>query len=53
LIQLTFADLDLAVITPPPPPGLAYFASIGLVNADLDPKPALAAWDSAFARPLR
>jgi len=53
VFQLTFADLDLSAITPPPPPGLALFASIGLVDAELVPKPALAAWDSAFARPRR
>lgn len=53
VFQLTFADLDLASITPPPPPNLAYFTSIGLVDADLVPKPALAVWDSAFARPFR
>ena len=51
VFQLTFADLDLAAITPPPPPALAYFATIGLVDENLAPKPALAPWDSAYARP--
>ena len=51
--QLTFTDLDLASF-PPQPPGsvLPLFATLGLVTADLAPKPALAVWDSAFARPL-
>jgi hypothetical protein len=53
LYQLTFTDLDLAAF-PPQPPGsiLPLFAQLGLVTADLVPKPALAVWDSAFARPL-
>ncbi len=53
VFQLTFTDLDL--ITSPPPPGsiLPLFASLGLVDVNLSPKPALAAWDDAFARPRR
>ncbi len=52
LFQLTFTDLDLASF-PPQPPGsiLPLFARIGLVDSDLRPKPALAVWDSVFARP--
>jgi hypothetical protein len=52
LYQLTFTDLDLATF-PPQPPGsiLPLFASLGLVTADLVPKPALSTWDAAFARP--
>jgi hypothetical protein len=51
LYQLTFTDLDLATF-PPQPPGsiLPLFARLGLVDADLAPKPALAVYDSAFAR---
>lgn len=47
--QLTFTDLDL--IAHPPPPGsiLPLFAHCGLVDVDLNPKPALGAWDSVFA----
>lgn len=50
VFQLTFTDLDPAFF----PPGtiLPFFASLGLVDADLNPKPALAAWDAVFARPL-
>jgi hypothetical protein len=52
MYQLTFTDLDLASF-PPQPPGsiLPLFAQLGLVTADLAPKPSLASWDSAFARP--
>jgi len=48
VFQLTFTDLDPAFF----PPGtiLPLFATLGLVNADLVAKPALAPWDSAFAR---
>jgi hypothetical protein len=45
--QITFTDLDLAAF----PPGVAPFASLGLVDVNLQPKPALAAWDAVFARP--
>ncbi len=49
VFQLTFTDLDPSVI----PPGsiLPLFATLGLVDANLAAKPALAAWDSTFARP--
>ena len=47
LFQITFTDLDTAGI-----PALLPFASLGLVDTALQPKPALAAWDSAFVRPL-
>ena len=45
--QLTFTDLDLAVW----PPGIQPFAYLGLVDTNLNPKPALSPWDSLFARP--
>jgi hypothetical protein len=45
--QLTFTDLDLSYF----PPAVAPFAYNGLVNVSLGPKPALAPWDSVFARP--
>ena len=50
--QLTFTDLALSTF-PPPPPGtsLVPFASTGLVDTVLAPKPALALWDSLFALP--
>lgn len=53
VFQLTYADLDLTAF-PPQPPGsiLPLFAQLGVVNTHLQPKPALAAYDSVFARPL-
>jgi hypothetical protein len=51
VFQLTFTDLDLSVILLPPDSILPLFAHLGLVGIDLDPKPALGAWDSVFARP--
>ena len=47
--QLTFTDLDLSVF----PATVAPFAYNGLVDVGLQAKPALAPWDSVFARPPR
>lgn len=47
--QITFTDLDLTAF----PAGVAPFASLGLVDVNLQPKPALQAWDAVFARPLQ
>lgn len=46
--QLTFTDLDLSAL----PAGIAPFAALGLVDLNLQPKPALGAWDATYARPL-
>jgi len=46
--QLTFTDLDLSGF-PGLPPIAVLFARLGLVDAQLRPKPALAVWDSVFA----
>jgi len=53
VFQLTYADLDLANF-PPQPPGsiLPLFAQLGIVDMRLEAKPALATYDSVFARPL-
>lgn len=53
VFQLTYADLDLTAF-PPQPPGsiLPLFAQLGVVDTHLQPKPALAAYDSVFGRPL-
>jgi hypothetical protein len=48
--QLTFTDLDLTGVPLPPGSILPLFAHMGLVDADLNPKPALASWDAIFAR---
>jgi len=47
--QITFTDLDLATW----PPAIEPFAYLGLVDDDLVPKPALAAWDAEFAKRLQ
>jgi hypothetical protein len=52
-VQLTFTDLDLPTFPSDVQQSLIPFASLGLVDADLQPKPALAVWDSLFTRPLR
>ncbi|MBI1807335.1 MAG: hypothetical protein HYR76_09830 [Ignavibacteria bacterium] len=51
VFQLTFTDLDLSAIQLPPGSILPLFAHLGLVDINLAPKPALGAWDEAFARP--
>lgn len=48
--QLPFADLDLASFPKPVPTILPLFATLGLVDSNLKAKPALATWDSIFAR---
>jgi len=53
LIQLVFADLDIASLPPPLPANLPLFAEIGLTDSQFTPKPALARWDALFARPRR
>ncbi len=53
VFQLTFTDLDLASIGPPPGSILYLFAWLGLVDVDLNPKAALSAWDAIYARDRR
>jgi hypothetical protein len=53
VFQLLFTDLDVAAFGQPPGSPLSPFAAIGLVSTELAPKPALAEWDLAFARPRR
>ncbi len=50
--QITFTDLDLTSFPVPPGSILPLFAHLGLVDTELSPKPALAAWDRAFRRSL-
>ena len=49
VFQLTFTDLDVPSLNLPPGSILPLFASLGLVDTELRPKPALAVWDSLFA----
>ena len=51
--QITFTDLDLSTYPAPPGSILSLFGQLGLVDVDFNPKPALAEWDRALARPLR
>jgi hypothetical protein len=50
VFQLSFTDLDLGSFPKPVPAILPLFATLGLVDANLKPKPALATWDKIFAR---
>jgi hypothetical protein len=47
--QITFTDLDTTYF----PTGIVPFAYNGLVDKDLNPKPALAAWDAFYHRPYK
>ncbi|HET6761715.1 MAG TPA: hypothetical protein VFH13_06420 [Gemmatimonadaceae bacterium] len=53
VFQLSFTDLDLGSFPKPVPTILPLFATLGLVDANLGPKPALATWDKIFARRLQ
>jgi len=53
VFQLSFTDLDLGSFPKPVPAILPLFATLGLVDANLKPKPALATWDTIFARRLQ
>jgi hypothetical protein len=53
LFQITFTDFDLSTFPPADSAGVELFAHNGLVDSVLNPKPALAAWDSILARPYR
>jgi len=50
-LQLEFADIDLAALTPPWPANLPLFVTLGLVDSQYGAKPALTQWDALFARP--
>jgi hypothetical protein len=54
LFQLNYSDIDLAAYQPLPTGSiLPLFASIGFVDTSLEPKLALATYDSILSRPLR
>jgi len=53
VIQLLFADLDLASFPKPQPDVLPPFTRIGVVDDRFRAKPALRAWDELYRRPLR
>ncbi len=47
-LQLTFTDIDIASVPAPVPDNLGYFIFLGMVDVNLQPKPALAAYDEIF-----
>ncbi len=53
VFQLSFTDLDLGIFPKPVPAILPLFATLGLVDTRLRPKPALATWDKIFGRRLQ
>ena len=50
-LTLGFTDLDMSAIPPAYQAGILPFASLGLVDVNLIPKPSLPVWDAAFKRP--
>lgn len=52
VFQLLFTDLDVSSLPGHVEPSIQYFAFLGLVDFDFQPKPALSAWDNLFKRPL-
>jgi len=50
LFQLVFTDIDVAALPAGVPSNIGLFSSLGLVDIDLKPKPALDAWDAIFKR---
>lgn len=53
VFQLSFTDLDVGSFPKPVPAILPLFATLGLVDTRLRPKPALTSWDKIFGRRLR
>lgn len=53
VFQLLFTDVDLAAIPTNVSPNILLFTTIGMVDTQFQPKPALAIWDNVFARPLK
>lgn len=54
-VMLFYADVDVASYGLPPDreATLANFATMGIVDLNLDPKPAFGVWEELFSRPLR
>ncbi len=50
LLQILFTDLDVANLPATVPESIAYFAYLGMVDINLQPKPALTAWDNLFTK---
>jgi hypothetical protein len=52
VFQLTFTDIDLDHLPNNVDPTIKYFAFLGLVDINLQPKPSLTTWDNVFKRKL-
>jgi hypothetical protein len=52
LFQLTFTDIDVASLPSSVDPTIKYFAYLGLVDVQLQSRPALTAWDEVFKKML-
>ena len=52
VFQLTFTDIDLDHLPVGTDPTIKYFAYLGLVDINLEPKPSLTTWDNVFKRKL-
>jgi len=50
VFQLSFTDYDLSGWPAGIPTNFKLFTSLGLVDINLNPKPALAAWDTIYKR---
>lgn len=53
VFQLVFTDIDLDALPPDVPDNIQYFAHLGLVDTNLQPKPALTDWDNQFSISLK
>jgi hypothetical protein len=53
LFQLTFTDIDLSSLPRSVNPIIKYFAYLGLVDVNLQPRLSLSEWDAIFKRPLK
>lgn len=53
LFQLTFTDIDLDHLSDDVPESIGYFAFLGLLDKELNSKPALQAWDALFKHRLK
>lgn len=52
VFQLAFTDIDVSSLPSHVEPSIQYFATLGLVDVNLQPKPALGEWDLLFSRPF-
>ena len=53
VFQLVFTDIDESSLPPNAPDNIGYFLSLGMVDTNFQPKPALAAWDEMFSLKLK